>query len=101
MRKVIFKRFIPTQYIGYVGEGKIVKGTGIYEEGMPNPGMFHRWVTCDDPVTKKITLMAVIEISDGSVELIRYDKLKFVDTLFTSANQSNLNESIKNILNNL
>ena len=79
----------------------IFKDNGVYGGGMTNTGMFHKWVMCDEPVTKKNTLMAVIEVSDGSVELIRYDKLKFVDALFTSAGENQLRQDLKDILNNL
>lgn len=80
MRKVNFKRFIPVQYIGgdHVLTTK-VQGTGIWEAEYIHEGFFHGWYTAQVEPDESNYTIAIIELTDGSIEEVLPTKLIFRD----------------------
>lgn len=80
LRKVLYKEWIPIEMIKNIEKGfsSPKKGTGCYEETFSNKGLFHQWVVTTDEHSDT-RLQAIIELPDGTVELIPPHVLKFVN----------------------
>ena len=81
MRKVIFKKWIPLEYIKGPGNiGVKVEGTGCFEKDFNSNGFFHQWglsaIETDDQVASYT--IGIVENEDGSIEEVDPTNLKFI-----------------------
>jgi len=76
MRKVLFAKWIPAQYLKSEGGiRKLIEGTGIYTP-INNEGKFHQWgLMADDGLSETV---AIIEEEDGSIYEAIPHKIKFI-----------------------
>lgn len=80
MKKVLFKRWIPIAYETSDAFSKMIKGTGCLESDYTHEGIFHRW-GLDFAETNGGTgsySVAIIEMPDGTIELILPQYIKFI-----------------------
>jgi hypothetical protein len=84
MRKVKFKRWIPTEWkdvsCGYLN--KVVEGTGCFEGDYNHDGIFHQWanayIETDNGVGNYT--FGIIELTDGTIEEVLPKNIKFIET---------------------
>jgi len=80
LRNVLIREWVSAVYEG----GKQKAGTGCYSQDFTATGVFHQWVMDSymDGYTNGGTLTselkAVVELPDGTVDLIHYGRIKFV-----------------------
>lgn len=81
MRKVIFKKWIPLEYLKGPGNIRVkVEGTGCFEKDYNSKGVFHQWGLAMEETSDHVASysIALIEIEDGSVVEVLPSNLKFV-----------------------
>ena len=81
MKKVIFNNWIP---IERKKEGNIqatVKGTGCFETGFKNEGLFHAWSLDYEDLEFGVGnyAIALVELPDGTIEKVQPEQLKFIN----------------------
>lgn len=79
LRKVLFRRYTSLKYADY--EVNTPVGMGSYTEFIYD-GVFHEWVTMVNggEGTPTTTLVCgIIELSDGTIELVNHYDLKFIN----------------------
>lgn len=95
MRKVKFKKYIPTTWENVVtGELKIsnfnpggsdgskawtVKSRGYYQEDFETEGWFHGWGFETPGYDGGISTIAIVEMYDGSVQMVEVENMMFVE----------------------
>lgn len=105
MRKVLFKRWIPIEYIqADGGRRQPVKDTGCFEPEFNGSGFFHAWGSeADDQGEAGIATVtiALVELPDGTIESVYPHVLKFVypysNEIITSMSDGLGNDIIVNI----
>jgi hypothetical protein len=82
MRKVNFSRYIKPEMVDS-GKGYTTRkeGTGCYEEGFPNEGVFHQWGSTyeefdNGPANQTV---AIVELANGLIEEVIPSRLKFLE----------------------
>lgn len=80
MRKVKFNRYIEPEYTRCYWFRKLVTGTGVWETGFPNEGLFHQWACTYNelPSGPGNYTVALIELPDGKIEEVFPFEMKFV-----------------------
>jgi len=82
MRKVLFKKWVPrkTEIVSGNTFKTTVKGTGCYEPEFINEGLFHQWGVEYEEFDNRAgnCTIALIEISDGTIEKVLPSNLKFI-----------------------
>lgn len=68
LRPINFKEFIPTQRDD---DNNLIEGTGVYTKDFPGSAFFHKWINIGNE------LNAIVEITDGTIDLIAYNRVKF------------------------
>jgi hypothetical protein len=84
MRKVLFKTWIPAEYIKTEGHGsKLVEGTNCWSKGYSNAGYFHQWANAYEEFESGAGnyTVAIIELSDGKIVEVLPSNVMFVDAV--------------------
>lgn len=80
-RKVMFKKWIPIVYEkAELGTNRKI-GTGCWEDGFPNAGLFHQWAAAYEESSDGFGnyTVALVEMPDGTIEQVLPQNIKFVD----------------------
>jgi len=79
MRKVFFKKWIPTVY----ENGRQVEGTGRFESKFENAGFFHQWGNAYEEFETGAGnyTFAIVELPDGTIESVLPQNIQFIDTM--------------------
>ena len=82
MRKVLFKKWIPkrTEKVNGSIYETMVKGTGCWSSEYSESGLFHQWANAYEESTEGFGnyTVALIELSDGTVESVLPSNIQFV-----------------------
>ena len=82
LRKVMFKKWIPQEYLqAESGIKQAVAGTGCWQKDFENAGLFHQWGCLYEELESGAGnfTIAIVEMSDGTIQEVLPTKLKFVD----------------------
>lgn len=83
MRKVLFKKWIPAEYVPIEGivKGKgIAKGTNCWESDFTHEGVFYQWASAYEEFENGAGnyTVALIETPDGTIESVLPSNIKFI-----------------------
>lgn len=81
MRKVLFKKWIPTVK---VNDGKVwvtQEGTGKWEKDFTHKGVFHQWASAFEEFESGAGnyTVALVELENGEIEQVLPMNIKFID----------------------
>ena len=82
MRKVMFKKWIPIEYLkSESGGAQRVKDTGCWEKEFSKEGKFHQWASNYEEFESGAGNFTVglVELTTGEIESVFPSNLKFVD----------------------
>lgn len=77
MRSVHYNLWIPSAYLY---NGNHIHGTGCFEDGYPNKGIFLQWSNSYEHISSDvmgIVPVAIVELSDGSVIEVLSKNIRF------------------------
>lgn len=79
-RKVLYKKWIPAEYIGVGGARKRKDGTGCFEKEFSHAGLFHQWAAAYEEFENGPGnyTTALIETPEGTIDSVLPQNLKFV-----------------------
>ena len=80
-RKVMFKKWIAREEIGEGAFKRQKEGTNCWEKEFTNAGLFHQWGCSYEEFESGAGnfTVAIVEMTDGTVEQVLPINLKFVD----------------------
>jgi len=80
MRKVRFKRYIPSVY-SKESPFSLVPGTKCWEKDFTHEGLFHQWAAMCDEGSENYGnyTVALVELPDGTIERVEPDKIQFIN----------------------
>jgi hypothetical protein len=82
MRKVLYKKWIPVEYIQSAGlSRRQIIGTGCWEHDFINEGIFHQWGNAYEEFESGAGnfTVALIENADGTMSEVLPSNLKFIE----------------------
>jgi len=77
LRKVKFKKWIPSERKLMDGRYYTVSDTNCYEEEYSQDGFFHQWITREEGDGTNI--FAIIELPDGTIKIVQPHVIKFIN----------------------
>lgn len=83
MRKVLFKKWIPAEYIKYLSNSSLVKGTNQLDNDFIHKGLFHCWGCEWEEFETNVgnNTVGIIELEDGTIETVIPQNIKFVEPI--------------------
>ena len=83
MRKVLFKRWIPSEFITTSTnppQRQKVEGTGGFEPEFINEGVFHQWASSYEEFEQGAGnfTVALVELQNGTIEEVLPKNIKFI-----------------------
>jgi len=80
LRRVVFNKWIPQEYIPTEKGHEVVKGTGCWQKDFENVGFFHQWASAYEEFETGAGnyTVAIVEVEDRTIEQVLPSNLKFV-----------------------